>query len=275
MLKLVKAPSNINNCVKVTKRVIGSLNGDLAPEFSLPEEKIKVPTPSQKLTDYSLAASLPKGQLLAQAGGFGVFAQVRLAHTDIQAPDFDYYRRKEVKDPHTPSRDSEDARKMGSYMLMAAGGVGAAYAAKNTVTKFVASMAASADVLALAKIEIKLADIPEGKNQTFKWRGKPLFVRHRTPAEIQQESTVDLSSLRDPQPDSERATNPEWLVVLGVCTHLGCVPLPGVGDYGGYFCPCHGSHYDASGRIRKGPAPLNLEVPPFEFTEGGSVLVVG
>lgn len=135
-------------------------------------------------------------------------------------------------------------------------------------------MGASADVLALAKIEINLSEIPEGKNQTFKWRGKPLFVRHRTPDEIQKEAAVDMSSLRDPQPDSERAANPEWLVVLGVCTHLGCVPVAGHGEYGGYFCPCHGSHYDASGRIRKGPAPLNLEVPPYEFTDD-TTLVVG
>lgn len=158
--------------------------------------------------------------------------------------------------------------------LYLAGGLGAAYAAKNTVTKFVASMAASADVLALAKIEVNLTEIPEGKNQTFKWRGKPLFVRHRTQEEIQRENSVDLASLRDPQADADRATNPEWLVVLGVCTHLGCVPIPGVGDFGGYFCPCHGSHYDASGRIRKGPAPLNLEVPHYEFKDD-TTLVVG
>ncbi|XP_035223839.1 cytochrome b-c1 complex subunit Rieske, mitochondrial-like [Stegodyphus dumicola] len=273
MLKLVKNAHNINNCVKVSRQVIGSLNGELAAPVLVSEEKVKIPSPPQRLTEYSLLAAAPKGQLFVQTGCVGALSQVRLAHTDVQAPDFDFYRRKEVKDPTKSSRESEDYRKASSYMVMAVGGIGAAYATKNTVTKFIASMAASADVLALAKIEIKLSDIPEGKNMTFKWRGKPLFVRHRTPDEIQKESTVDLSSLRDPQSDAERATNPEWLVVIGVCTHLGCVPLPGVGDYGGYFCPCHGSHYDASGRIRKGPAPLNLEVPPYEYTSDDTLIV--
>lgn len=134
-------------------------------------------------------------------------------------------------------------------------------------------MSASADVLALAKIEIKLSDIPEGKSMTFKWRGKPLFVRHRTGAEISAEESVNVSELRDPQHDNVRCQNPEWLVVLGVCTHLGCVPIANAGDFGGYYCPCHGSHYDASGRIRKGPAPLNLEVPTYTFPEEGKLLV--
>ena len=111
---------------------------------------------------------------------------------------------------------------------------------------------------------------------TFKWRGKPLFIRHRTAQEIETENAVDPATLRfciimilienklhhfrDPQADSERVKDAEWLVILGVCTHLGCVPIANAGEFGGYYCPCHGSHYDASGRIRKGPAPLNLEV---------------
>ena len=99
-----------------------------------------------------------------------------------------------------------------------------------------------------------------GKNMTFKWRGKPLFIRHRTAAEIEAEVSCDPATLRDPQSDAERVKDPEWLVILGVCTHLGCVPIANAGEFGGYYCPCHGSHYDASGRIRKGPAPLNLEV---------------
>lgn len=135
-------------------------------------------------------------------------------------------------------------------------------------------MSASADVLALAKIEIKLNEIPEGKSVTFKWRGKPLFIRHRTAEEISVEQNVAISTLRDAEHDNQRTQKPEWLVVLGVCTHLGCVPIANAGDFGGYYCPCHGSHYDASGRIRKGPAPLNLEVPPYSFPEDG-LLIVG
>merc|ERR1712107_285581 len=100
-----------------------------------------------------------------------------------------------------------------------------------------------------------LGDIPEGKNMTFKWRGKPLFIRHRTAQEIEAETSIDPATLRDPQHDNERVKDPEWLGILGVCTHLGCVPIANAGEFGGYYCPCHGSHYDASGRIRKGPAP--------------------
>ena len=103
---------------------------------------------------------------------------------------------------------------------------------------------------------------------------KHVFVTSRTQEEIDREAAVDLSTLRDPQTDAERALHPEWLIVLGVCTHLGCVPIANSGDFGGYYCPCHGSHYDASGRIRKGPAPLNLEVPEHVFGEDG-LLVVG
>lgn len=103
--------------------------------------------------------------------------------------------------------------------------------------------------------------------------GKPVFIRRRTQKEIDVERAVNLTELRDPEHDEKRAPNAEWLVVVGVCTHLGCVPIAGKGDFGGYYCPCHGSHYDASGRIRKGPAPANLEVPVYEFQ--GDTLVIG
>ena len=139
--------------------------------------------------------------------------------------------------------------------------------------QFVATMAPAADVLALASAEFDTTNIAEGTTLTVKWRGKPVFIRHRTDAEVATEATVDANSLKDPQTDAERAPNPEWLVVLGVCTHLGCVPISGAGEYGGWFCPCHGSHYDTSGRIRRGPAPLNLEIPPYQLN--GTKLVVG
>lgn len=101
-----------------------------------------------------------------------------------------------------------------------------------------------------------------------------MFIRHRTEQEIAAEQAVAVSTLRDPQHDNERVQNPKFLVVLGVCTHLGCVPIANAGDFGGYYCPCHGSHYDASGRIRKGPAPLNLEVPEYTYPSE-DLLVVG
>ncbi|XP_017154783.1 cytochrome b-c1 complex subunit Rieske, mitochondrial [Drosophila miranda] len=196
----------------------------------------------------------------------------RQAHTDLQVPDFTAYRRDSVKDSRRRNESAEE-RKAFSYLLVGGGAVGGAYAAKGLVNAFLGSMSASADVLAMAKIEIKLADIAEGKSVTFKWRGKPLFIRHRTQAEIDTERGVPTSSLRDPETDDQRVIKPQWLVVIGVCTHLGCVPIANSGDFGGYYCPCHGSHYDASGRIRKGPAPLNLEVPTHEFPDEGTLIV--
>jgi ubiquinol-cytochrome c reductase iron-sulfur subunit len=142
------------------------------------------------------------------------------------------------------------------------------------IIDFLKNMSASADVLAMAKVEVDLASIPEGKNVIIKWRGKPVFIRHRTADEIKEAEDTDWKSLRDPQPDGDRVQKPEWLIMLGVCTHLGCVPIGEAGDYGGWFCPCHGSHYDISGRVRRGPAPLNLEVPAYEFPEE-TALVIG
>ncbi|KAL9011598.1 MAG: hypothetical protein Q9173_003574 [Seirophora scorigena] len=107
----------------------------------------------------------------------------------------------------------------------------------------------------------------------IKWRGKPVFIRHRTEDEIKEAQDTKWEGLRDPQPDSDRVKKPEWLIMLGVCTHLGCVPIGESGDFGGWFCPCHGSHYDISGRARKGPAPLNLEVPMYNFPEEDSVVI--
>ena len=145
--------------------------------------------------------------------------------------------------------------------------------ARVLVVKFVASMSASADVLALASAEFDIGDIVEGTTITVKWRGKPVFIRHRTPEEIAGEAAVPMSHLRDQETDEDRYHKPQWLVVLGICTHLGCVPLNNAGDYNGWFCPCHGSHYDISGRIRKGPAPLNLEIPPYKFVTDAKILI--
>merc|ERR1711941_118023 len=201
--------------------------------------------------------------------------QARQAHVgDMPVPDFTHYRRESTKNPSAKSEDTRANRQGFNYLVVVAMGATGTYAATSLVNKFIANWSASADVLALAKIEVNLSDIPEGKNMVFKWRGKPLFIRHRTAEEIAAEEAVDVSTLRDPQADNERVSNPEWLIILGVCTHLGCVPIANAGEFGGYYCPCHGSHYDASGRIRKGPAPLNLEVPYYEFPEEG-LLVVG
>jgi ubiquinol-cytochrome c reductase iron-sulfur subunit len=231
------------------------------------------PTPQDPQSGDTLRRQAPLSGNIAVTSGVRSSSIVRYAHTDIRVPDFSDYRRSDVKDPKSVSRDSAPSRNSFTYMIVGSGAVTGAYCAKTLVTDFVSSMSASADVLALAKIEVKLGDIPEGKNVTFKWRGKPLFIRHRTAEEIDVETKIDVSTLRDPQTDAERVKKPEWLVVLGVCTHLGCVPIANAGDFGGYYCPCHGSHYDASGRIRKGPAPLNLEVPEYEFPDDDTLIV--
>ncbi|CAK9144412.1 unnamed protein product [Ilex paraguariensis] len=140
------------------------------------------------------------------------------------------------------------------------------------ILKFVLSMFASKDVLALASLECDLSSIEPGSTVTVKWHGKPVFIWHRTEEDIKLAHSVDIHSLRDPEEAAARVKKPEWLVVVGVCTHLGCIPLPNAGDFGGWFCPCHGSHYDISGRIRKGPAPYNLVVPPYIFLDENKLL---
>ncbi|KAF2148981.1 ubiquinol-cytochrome c r [Myriangium duriaei CBS 260.36] len=167
----------------------------------------------------------------------------------------------------------ETSAKTFQYFMVGSMGAITAMGAKNTVQDFLVNMSASADVLAQAKVEVDLASIPEGKNVIIKWRGKPVFIRHRTSDEISEAENTKWESLRDPQPDSDRVQKPEWLIMLGVCTHLGCVPIGEAGDFGGWFCPCHGSHYDISGRIRKGPAPLNLEVPAYDFPTEESLVI--
>ncbi|MEO9904216.1 ubiquinol-cytochrome c reductase iron-sulfur subunit [Nisaea sp.] len=144
---------------------------------------------------------------------------------------------------------------------------------------FINQMNPAADTLALASTEVDISGVEEGMSITVVWRGKPVFVRHRTAKEIEEAKDVDLGELRDPTPDADRVQKPEWLILIGICTHLGCVPLGQKtteprGDYDGWFCPCHGSHYDSSGRIRKGPAPLNLPVPPYVFT-GDTAIKIG
>ena len=139
---------------------------------------------------------------------------------------------------------------------------------------FISSMNPARDVLALSTTEVDLTPIAAGSAVTVMWRGKPVFIRNRTPEEIKEARAVPLSELKDPQTDQARVKKDNWLVLVGVCTHLGCVPLGNEGQYHGWFCPCHGSHYDTAGRIRKGPAPVNLVVPDYAFN-GDAKITVG
>lgn len=213
--------------------------------------------------------------------------QQRLLHTTPavrdapNVPDFTPYR-----------ASSESSNRALSYFMVGSMGVLSASVAKSTVTEFLGTMSASADVLALAKVEVEMANIPEGKNVIIKWRGKPVFIRHRTQSEIDEARGEDWKSLRDPEKDEDRTKKPEWLVMLGICTHLGCVPIGESGDYGGWFVSstveelllmclfskgsAHATaltttyvrldhlclivlliHVAIAGRIRKGPAPVS------------------
>ncbi len=142
------------------------------------------------------------------------------------------------------------------------------------------SMNPSKDVLSLGTMDVDISKIEKGHGITVMWRGKPVFIKHRTDEEIKSVQSVALSELIDPAEDKSRAKNPSWLVVIGVCTHLGCVPngqkaSDNKGSFGGWFCPCHGSEYDVSGRVRKGPAPKNLEIPPYTFVNDGKTIRIG
>ena len=163
------------------------------------------------------------------------------------------------------------------FLHVAAGGMGAVGVAA-MAWPFIHQMNPSKDVLALSSIEVDLSGIQEGMAIKVSWRGKPVFIRHRTQAEIKEAEAVSMDELPDPQSDGDRVQKPKWLILVGVCTHLGCIPLGTSGgeprgEFNGWFCPCHGSHYDTSGRIRKGPAPANLPVPEYAFFDGDKIRI--
>jgi len=169
----------------------------------------------------------------------------------------------------TPGDDTGETRR--DFLMLATGTI-AAFGVAAVAWPFIDQMNPAADVLALSTTEVDLAKIEIGQSITVVWQGKPVFIRHRTAEEIKSAEDTSLDNLKDPQTDQERVKKAEWLIVVGVCTHLGCIPQgqrPGEmrGEYGGWFCPCHGSVYDTSGRIRQGPAPANLPVPPYTFLQ--------
>ena len=166
-----------------------------------------------------------------------------------------------MADAHPPVTDEPNRR---DFLYLATGAV-AAIGVANIVWPLIDQMNPDASVKALSSIEVDLAAIESGQSITVKWRGKPVFIRRRTQNEVADAQNVAATELPDPEIDADRVIKDEWLIMVGICTHLGCVPLGQAGDFNGWFCPCHGSHYDTSGRIRKGPAPKNLEIPPYDF----------
>jgi ubiquinol-cytochrome c reductase iron-sulfur subunit len=161
------------------------------------------------------------------------------------------------------------------FLYIATGTV-AAIGGAATLVPLISQMNPDASTIAAgAPIEVDLAPITEGQAIKVFWRGKPIYITHRTPAQIKAAEDVNVASLPDPQPDSARVKpgHDQWLVLIGICTHLGCIPLVHQGPYDGFFCPCHGSIYDTSGRIRGGPAPANLPIPPYEFVSDSKIKI--
>ncbi len=181
---------------------------------------------------------------------------------------------------HAPSSASHDqGQTRRDFLFLTAGAMGAV-GAGCFAWPFIDSLNPAADTLAVSTIEVDLSPIQVGQAIKKVWQGKTVFIRRRTAQEMEEAAAVDVGSLRDKQSDADRVKpgKSEWLVVVGICTHLGCIPLGNKegeprGDYNGWFCPCHGSHYDTAGRIRKGPAPKNLIVPPYEFLSDAMIRI--
>jgi ubiquinol-cytochrome c reductase iron-sulfur subunit len=181
----------------------------------------------------------------------------------------------DVKKNHKKNTDVDEGRREFLYLTTGAMGV---LGAATMLWPLVDSMNPSEDILADSTIDVDLSKIAVGESLTVVWQGKPIFIRHRTPKEIEEAQNIPLQSLKDPVSDSGRVQKPEWLVVIGVCTHLGCIPLGQKetdprGQYGGWLCPCHGSQFDTAGRVCQGPAPTNLEIPPYRFLNGTTLQI--
>ena len=181
---------------------------------------------------------------------------------------------KDLKDKDLSDSVDEEKR---DFLFVTTAGLAVAGGAVTAVS-MINTMNPAKDVLALSTTEVDLSPVEEGQSLTVMWRGKPIFIRHRSESEINSASNVSVDDLPHKESDESRVQNPKWLVVVGVCSHLGCVPLgqkigDSKGEYGGWFCPCHGSHYDISGRIRKGPAPTNMEIPKYEFVNANTIKI--
>jgi ubiquinol-cytochrome c reductase iron-sulfur subunit len=183
----------------------------------------------------------------------------------------------DIAKPAHGSGGDHDGESRRDFLFLAAGAMGAVGAAA-VAWPLIDTLNPAADVLALASTEVDLSPVEVGQAITVTWRGKPVFIRHRSEQEIEAARSVPMDELVDPATDESRVIEAPWLVMVGICTHLGCVPLgqkpsEPKGDFGGWFCPCHGSHYDTSGRIRKGPAPLNLVVPEYAFDDETTITI--
>jgi len=165
------------------------------------------------------------------------------------------------------------SRNLAYFTIGCAATVGAIIG-RGAVGSFVATLYPPRDLLSKDNVEVDLTDVPFGEVRTYEWRGRPIIVWHHEPFQIEIARSVPMNELMDPEPDENRVQRPQYLVLLGVCTHLGCLPIAKSGAYHGFFCPCHGSHYDGSGRVRRGPAPTNLPIPPYHFKKGKEATIL-
>ncbi|KZC12934.1 Cytochrome b-c1 complex subunit Rieske, mitochondrial [Dufourea novaeangliae] len=194
----------------------------------------------------------------------------RYAHTDLPRVNFQEYRRKTVRDEDLSTARSIDERRTTTSSSAFVASVATLYGIKSHMLHYVYFLSASRDILADAQIEISLRDI----TKNVRLYNFYVFPTPSPQVVIDQERLVNHAELRDPERDDDRTKRPEWLIVIGICTHLGCIPIPNAGIIpGGFYCPCHGSHFDGAGRIRKGPAPTNLEIPQYEFLQDDAILV--
>lgn len=275
MQNLVQKALNLNNVHKAVSYVTISPNAPV-PLLAVPaKQEFALDNPKEYNTIKSMRSVLPVGSgILRAVSGVTVKAQVRYAHSDVQLPNMSKMRRSSTKDTSKPARETAASRKAFTYLATNASLLLGVYGAKTVAVKSLMLFWYNQDVCSQGVAEVDLSKIPEGKSITYKWQGKPLFIKHRTEEEIEAVRSVDVAQMRDPQRDEDRVKDPKWLICLGICTHLGCVPIANKGDnVGGYFCPCHGSHYDASGRVTGGPAPSNLEVPEYSFSGPTTALV--
>ena len=172
-----------------------------------------------------------------------------------------------------PRPTDDHANRVKYYGMLAVPRALTLFVGKSMIVGLLLSFGPKADMKAASTLEFDISSFSPGQVKTIMWMGKPVFVHNRTPEQIEESKNTPMSELKDPETDEQRHKNPDFTIMIGICTHLGCIPISGGGDYSAYLCPCHGSHYDFSGRIRKGPAPLNLEIPPYYYMSDDLVLI--
>ena len=207
-------------------------------------------------------------------GGAAVAGKGRLSEEDREMlTQYPFTDKAYISSYLKPRAVDEYERRVKFYGMLAIPRSITLFMTKSSVVGLLLHFGPKADMKAAATMEVNIGNIEEGQIKTLMWMGKPIFIHHRDQASIDEANSVSVSELRDPEEDASRHQNVKWAIMIAICTHLGCIPVSGAGDWGAYFCPCHGSHYDKSGRIRKGPAPLNLEIPPYTFLDDATILI--